>query len=56
MLASNQLPDDDDYYAFSFSGLKTSVLTRVRELEARASSRRGARTWPRRSRQRSSMC
>jgi N6-L-threonylcarbamoyladenine synthase len=34
MLASNQLPGDDDYYAFSFSGLKTSVLTRVRELEA----------------------
>ena len=35
MLASNQQPDDDDYYAFSFSGLKTSVLTRVRELESR---------------------
>jgi N6-L-threonylcarbamoyladenine synthase len=34
MLASNQLPDDEDYYAFSFSGLKTSVLTRVRELAA----------------------
>jgi N6-L-threonylcarbamoyladenine synthase len=34
MLASNQQPDDDDYYAFSFSGLKTAVLTRVRELEA----------------------
>jgi N6-L-threonylcarbamoyladenine synthase len=34
MLASNQTWDDDDYYAFSFSGLKTSVLTRVRELEA----------------------
>jgi N6-L-threonylcarbamoyladenine synthase len=34
MLASNQLPDEEDYYAFSFSGLKTSVLTRVRELEA----------------------
>jgi N6-L-threonylcarbamoyladenine synthase len=34
MLASNQTPDDDDYYSFSFSGLKTSVLTRVRELEA----------------------
>ena len=34
MLASNQTPDDPDYYAFSFSGLKTSVLTRVRELES----------------------
>lgn len=36
MLASTQTPDDGDYYAFSFSGLKTAVLTRVRELEARA--------------------
>jgi N6-L-threonylcarbamoyladenine synthase len=26
-------PDDDAYYAFSFSGLKTAVLTRVRSLE-----------------------
>jgi N6-L-threonylcarbamoyladenine synthase len=34
MLASNQTPDDPDYYAFSFSGLKTSVLTKVRALEA----------------------
>ncbi|HSJ14560.1 MAG TPA: tRNA (adenosine(37)-N6)-threonylcarbamoyltransferase complex transferase subunit TsaD [Longimicrobiales bacterium] len=34
MLARNQRPGDPDYYAFSFSGLKTSVLTRVRELEA----------------------
>jgi N6-L-threonylcarbamoyladenine synthase len=34
MLARNQQPESDDYYAFSFSGLKTSVLTRVRELEA----------------------
>lgn len=34
MLASNQRPGDDDYYDFSFSGLKTAVLTRVRELEA----------------------
>jgi N6-L-threonylcarbamoyladenine synthase len=34
MLASNQQPHDADYYAFSFSGLKTSVLTKVRELEA----------------------
>jgi N6-L-threonylcarbamoyladenine synthase len=33
MLASNQLPGEADYYAFSFSGLKTSVLTRVRELQ-----------------------
>jgi N6-L-threonylcarbamoyladenine synthase len=35
MYASNQTADDPDYYAFSFSGLKTAVLTRVRELEAR---------------------
>jgi N6-L-threonylcarbamoyladenine synthase len=34
MLAANQVPADPDYYAFSFSGLKTSVLTRVRELQA----------------------
>ncbi|MEO5511376.1 MAG: tRNA (adenosine(37)-N6)-threonylcarbamoyltransferase complex transferase subunit TsaD [Longimicrobiales bacterium] len=34
MLASNQTPDDPDYFAFSFSGLKTSVLTRVRALQA----------------------
>ncbi|HSJ23798.1 MAG TPA: tRNA (adenosine(37)-N6)-threonylcarbamoyltransferase complex transferase subunit TsaD [Longimicrobiales bacterium] len=34
MYTRNQAPDDADYYAFSFSGLKTSVLTRVRELEA----------------------
>lgn len=34
MLASNQQSSDADYYAFSFSGLKTSVLTRVRALEA----------------------
>ena len=34
MLAGNQLPGDPEYYAFSFSGLKTSVLTRVRQLEA----------------------
>lgn len=34
MLARNQAPGDDDYYTFSFSGLKTSVLTRVRELQA----------------------
>src|SRR5690606_24167097 len=27
-------PSDDDYYDVSFSGLKTSVLTRVRALEA----------------------
>jgi N6-L-threonylcarbamoyladenine synthase len=35
MLASSQVPDDEDYYSFSFSGLKTAVLTRVRELESR---------------------
>jgi N6-L-threonylcarbamoyladenine synthase len=34
MLASNQTPHDPDYFDFSFSGLKTSVLTRVRRLEA----------------------
>jgi N6-L-threonylcarbamoyladenine synthase len=34
MLTSNQQPQDADYYAFSFSGLKTSVLTKVRELES----------------------
>jgi N6-L-threonylcarbamoyladenine synthase len=33
MLAANQQPGDPDYYAFSFSGLKTSVLTRVRALQ-----------------------
>jgi N6-L-threonylcarbamoyladenine synthase len=35
MLASNQVPGDEDYFSFSFSGLKTAVLTRVRELESR---------------------
>ena len=34
MFNRGQTEDDPDYYAFSFSGLKTSVLTRVRELEA----------------------
>ncbi len=34
MVGSRQEPSDDDYYDFSFSGLKTSVLTRVRALEA----------------------
>lgn len=34
MLASNQEPEDADYYDFSFSGLKTAVLTRVRALES----------------------
>jgi len=33
MLATNQRPEDADYFDFSFSGLKTSVLTRVRSLE-----------------------
>lgn len=33
MLAGHQKPGDEDYYAFSFSGLKTAVLNRVRELE-----------------------
>lgn len=30
MLRKNMLPDDPDYYAFSFSGLKTAVLNAVR--------------------------
>ena len=34
MLSGGQRPGDDDYYAFSFSGLKTAVLTRVQALEA----------------------
>ena len=34
MLASNQTPGDAEYYGFSFSGLKTSVLTRVKQLES----------------------
>jgi N6-L-threonylcarbamoyladenine synthase len=32
MLAANQRPGDDAYYAFSFSGLKTAVLNRVQSL------------------------
>jgi N6-L-threonylcarbamoyladenine synthase len=34
MLARSQRPGDGDYYAFSFSGLKTAVLNRVEALEA----------------------
>jgi N6-L-threonylcarbamoyladenine synthase len=34
MLGSGQRPDEDDYYAFSFSGLKTAVRTRVESLAA----------------------
>src|SRR5690606_6073973 len=34
MLSRAQRPDDPDVYAFSFSGLKTAVLNRARELEA----------------------
>ena len=34
MLVASHTPDDDEYYDFSFSGLKTSVLTRVRALQA----------------------
>jgi N6-L-threonylcarbamoyladenine synthase len=34
MFADRQEPADDDYYAFSFSGLKTAVLNRVQALEA----------------------
>jgi N6-L-threonylcarbamoyladenine synthase len=37
MLRRNQLPDDDDFYDFSFSGLKTAVVTLVREIEAERS-------------------
>lgn len=33
MLSGNQRAGDPDYFDFSFSGLKTAVLTRVRELE-----------------------
>ena len=33
MLATSQRPGDDDYYAFSFSGLKTAVRSRVEALE-----------------------
>jgi N6-L-threonylcarbamoyladenine synthase len=32
LLASNQLPDRTDWFDFSFSGLKTAVQVRVREL------------------------
>lgn len=35
MLSRGQQPGDADYYDMSFSGLKTAVLTRVQELEAR---------------------
>ncbi len=34
MLHRTQGPDDPDYYAFSFSGLKTAVRNRVEQLEA----------------------
>jgi N6-L-threonylcarbamoyladenine synthase len=34
MMAGGQNPGDDAYYAFSFSGLKTAVRTRVEALEA----------------------
>ena len=34
MLRRDQHPGDDDFYDFSFSGLKTAVVTRVREIEA----------------------
>jgi N6-L-threonylcarbamoyladenine synthase len=33
MLRRNAVPGDDDYYAFSFSGLKTAVLNAVRASE-----------------------
>ncbi len=34
MVKTSQQPQDEEYYDMSFSGLKTAVLTRVRELEA----------------------
>ena len=34
MLRRNQRPGDDDFYDFSFSGLKTAVVTLVGEIEA----------------------
>ena len=34
MLRRNQRPGDDDYYDFSFSGLKTAVLNAVRDEES----------------------
>jgi N6-L-threonylcarbamoyladenine synthase len=34
LLATGQTPDQDGYFDFSFSGLKTAVLTRVRALES----------------------
>jgi N6-L-threonylcarbamoyladenine synthase len=34
MYADRQKPGDPDYYAFSFSGLKTAVLNRVQKLDA----------------------
>ncbi len=34
MFARHQRPGDDGFYAFSFSGLKTAVLTRAGQLEA----------------------
>ena len=34
MLRRNQHPGDADFYDFSFSGLKTAVVTLVREIEA----------------------
>ncbi len=34
MVKAGQQPHDDDYYDMSFSGLKTAVLMRVRELKA----------------------
>ena len=37
MLAGNQKPGDDDYYAFSFSGLKTAVSVKVEALRSEGS-------------------
>ena len=52
MLAANQEEADEDYYDFSFSGLKTAVLTRVRALEQRDAWKARSPTWRRRSRRR----
>jgi len=37
MVRGDQSPNDEDYFDMSFSGLKTAVMTRVRELEERGS-------------------
>ena len=39
MVRRNDSPDDDDYYAFSFSGLKTAVLNAVKAADGDSSTR-----------------